>query len=62
MCGIATVTFRRWDSAGRIPQGIKIGGARVWRRAELIAWIEAGMPPREKWLAICQASTRKAVR
>lgn len=62
LCGVATVTFRRWDSAGRIPQGLKIGGARVWRRTELVDWIQAGSPKREQWQAILQASARRAVR
>jgi len=62
LCGVSTVTWRRWDSAGRIPQGLKIGGARLWRRGELLDWIQAGSPPREQWQAILQASTRKAVR
>lgn len=51
ICGVACVTFRRWNSSGRIPQSLKIGGARVWRKAELVAWIEAGSPDREKWEA-----------
>jgi len=59
LCGISRVTWRRWDSAGRIPQGLKIGGARLWRRAELIAWVEAGSPNRERWQAILHASSKR---
>ena len=62
ICGVSVVTWWRWDSAGRIPQGLKVGGARLWRRAELTDWIQAGSPKREQWQAILQASTRKAVR
>ena len=62
LCAVSKVSWHRWDSAGRIPQGLKIGGAKVWRRAELIAWIEAGTPCREKWVALVQAATKKGVR
>ena len=58
LCAVSKVSWHRWDSAGKIPQGLKIGGAKVWRRAELEAWILAGTPPREKWIAIVQASKR----
>ena len=60
LCAVSKVSWHRWDSAGRIPQGLKIGGAKVWRRAELIAWIEAGTPNRTKWQAIVAASKRRA--
>ena len=59
LCAVSKVSWHRWDSAGRIPQGLKIGGAKVWRRAELIAWIEAGTPNREKWMAIQTASKQR---
>ena len=62
LCAISKVTWYRWDSAGRIPQGLKIGGAKVWRRSELEGWIEAGLPNREKWVAIVQASKQRGGR
>jgi len=58
LCAVSKVSWHRWDSAGRIPQGLKIGGAKVWRRAELEAWIAAGCPNREKWLLIVAASKK----
>ena len=58
LCAISKVTWHRWDSAGRIPQGLKIGGAKVWRRAELEAWILAGTPDRVRWQAIQTASKK----
>ncbi len=62
LCSVSLPTWWRWDSAGRIPQGLKIGGARLWRREELIKWIEAGSPTRVNWLAIQSAQTRKGGR
>ena len=58
LCAVSKVSWHRWDSAGRIPQGLKIGGAKVWRRAELEAWILAGTPCRERWIAIQSASKK----
>ena len=59
LCAVSKVSWHRWDSAGRIPQGLKIGGCKVWRRSELEAWIEAGTPNREKWMAIQTASKQR---
>jgi len=61
VCGVATVTWRRWNQSGRIPQGTRIGGVLVWSKLELVSWIESGMPMREKWNAM-RANGRKAVR
>lgn len=35
----------RMADAGRIPRPIKLGGLVRWRRAELVAWLDAGCPP-----------------
>jgi predicted DNA-binding transcriptional regulator AlpA len=50
-CGVSPATWWRWDAAGRMPRGVKIGGARLWSRAELLAWIEAHCPSRMEWEA-----------
>ena len=42
-CSVRTV-YRLCD-AGKMPFGLKLNGMRRWRRAELIAWIDAGCPP-----------------
>jgi prophage regulatory protein len=52
LCGIGLATWWRWDAAGKMPRGVKIGGARLWSRTELLAWIEAGCPERDEWEAI----------
>ena len=51
-CGVAKVTWWRWNASGMVPAGLKIGGARLWRRAEILEWVQAGSPNREKWQAI----------
>jgi predicted DNA-binding transcriptional regulator AlpA len=42
-------SLERDKAAGRLPQSIRIGGSRQWRRAEIIAWVEAGCPVQEAW-------------
>jgi predicted DNA-binding transcriptional regulator AlpA len=51
LCGISLASWWRWDAAGRMPRGVKIGGARLWSRAELLAWIAAGCLERAEWQA-----------
>ena len=49
MCGRSERTWRTWDSAGLIPQPVRIGRNTLWRHSELQAWIAAGCPRREDW-------------
>ena len=53
-CGVRTL--RTWDSAGKLPAPLRIGGRVVWRVAEIDDWLAAGAPTREVWEA------RKAAR
>jgi predicted DNA-binding transcriptional regulator AlpA len=52
ICGVAVATWTRLNDAGLVPAGFKLAGSRVWRRRELIRWVEAGMPDRSAWEAI----------
>jgi len=49
LCDRSTRSVGRDDSAGRIPRPVTIGGSKKWKRAEIVAWIDAGCPPRSKW-------------
>jgi predicted DNA-binding transcriptional regulator AlpA len=60
LCGIGLATWWRWDAAGRMPRGVKIGGARLWSREELLDWIRAGCPARPEWQARREADRRAA--
>ena len=53
-CGLRTL--RTWDSAGKLPAPLRIGGRVVWRVDEIRAWLDAGAPDRAIWEA------RKAAR
>jgi len=45
-------TWRRMDSAGRIPRGVRIGGRKLWRVADVKLWIELGGPDRAGYEAM----------
>ena len=51
MCGKSLRTWRTWDSAGWIPQPVRIGRSTLWRLDELREWVEAGCPRRKEWEA-----------
>jgi len=46
LCGCGERSLWRWTRSGRAPAPVRIGGSAAvrYRRAELLAWIEAGCP------------------
>ncbi len=49
---ISRATFYAQYSTGRIgPQFLRIGRCVRIRAKELQNWVDAGMPPRDKWIA-----------
>jgi len=56
LIGIGRTLFLTMDQSGRLgPMSVKFGRRRLWRRAELMAWVEAGCPARTRWLAMREA-------
>lgn len=49
---ISIRTLRAWDSSGRLPAPRRIGRMTRWDAAELRAWVAAGCPRREEWVAL----------
>ena len=49
LLSIGVRTVRTHDAAGKLPQPVKLGGRTLWRRAEIMAWIDAGTPDRMAW-------------
>ena len=45
----STRSIWRDTSSGKLPKPVRLGGSARWRRKEIIAWIDAGCPSREKW-------------
>ena len=46
---VSPKTVRRLDEGGKLPSPLRIGRLLRWRRAELEAWVVAGMPARDEW-------------
>ncbi|HEX4607903.1 MAG TPA: hypothetical protein VH092_06845 [Urbifossiella sp.] len=53
-CSAGVSTWDRWTAAGLTPAPVKIGGAVLWSRRELAAWIDHGCPDRATWASIWQ--------
>lgn len=49
LCGLSKAAWYKAHASGKVPRPVKIGGATRWRRDELVRWIEAGCPARDKW-------------
>jgi len=54
--GVSLRHIRRLDSVGKMPKGVRLGGAVRWLASEINEWLEAGAPDRAEWEA------RKAIR
>lgn len=52
LCGISRSTWLKMQTTGRIPRPVHLGRCVRWLRSELLAWLHAGAPPRERWEAI----------
>lgn len=51
LLAIGLRTVRQWDSAGRLPEPVRLGKLVRWPAAEMRDWIQAGCPDRETWAA-----------
>lgn len=50
LCGISRAQWWKLHSAGKTPAPVRLGTkAPRWRRAELVAWLDAGCPNRLTW-------------
>jgi len=45
-------TLCRKLAKGEIPAPVLVGGLPRWRREEIVDWIAAGCPSRDRWQAI----------
>ena len=45
----SVASLERDQAAGRLPAQVYVGGSKRWRRAEIVAWVAAGCPPRARW-------------
>ncbi len=56
LVGVSVRTWWRLEAAGRTPLGSKVGGRRLWRMADLRAWVDLGFPRREEFDARIRAA------
>jgi len=49
LCGVSRSLWFRLHSSGRCPLPVRLGRRTLWRRAELVRWVESGCPERLKW-------------
>ncbi len=49
LLGISERHLWTLHSSGRIPMPVRLGRSVRWRRDELLAWLQAGCPSRDRW-------------
>lgn len=49
VCGLSVSTWYAMMSAGRTPQSLKLGKARLWRTDILRRWVGENCPPIDKF-------------
>lgn len=54
-------TIYRRNDAGEIPAPVRIGRQVRWRTAEVLAWLDASCPRRDRWEPIWRMTGRKGV-
>jgi predicted DNA-binding transcriptional regulator AlpA len=66
---LASVSRSTWHvlrAAGRVPPCVRLGIGRRkivrWRRAEIVAWIDAGCPDSQVWAAMQASAGRRSAR
>ena len=59
MLGVSVRHIRRMDSAGQLPQAIRLGRSKRWPVETIREWLSAGAPARAEWEAIGKASGKE---
>ena len=50
--GISTRHLESLLATGQLPLPVRLGRRRVWPVDEVRAWLEAGAPPRDRWMVL----------
>ena len=61
LCACSRSHWHALAAAGKIPPSVKLGRKRLWRRTEVVAWIDAGCPDARTWAAMTAAGLRLKV-
>lgn len=49
LLGVSARFVWKLNSSGRLPRPFTLGRCVRWSRAEFLAWVDAGCPPRDQW-------------
>jgi len=60
LCAQSRASWYRRLSAGLAPRPVYMGRKPYWVREELVAWVRAGCPPRDKWEQMWKSSPAKS--
>ncbi len=52
-------TWRRYDSSGRCPRGVTIGGRKFWRQSDIEQWVAWGCPDRKEFEARMEMEAKR---
>jgi predicted DNA-binding transcriptional regulator AlpA len=58
LCGVGKSLWWSLTAQGRTPAKVRLGRCTRWNRRELLAWIEAGCPCRDRWELIGRGARR----
>ena len=62
LLGLGKNTVLRHDETGKLgPMAIKLGRRRLWRKDEILQWVEADCPGRARWQSMRRQGYRKSV-
>ena len=59
LAGISRAHWQRLRTMGKLPPAVRLGRKVLWRRFEVVAWIDAGCPDARTWAAIQAAAGRR---
>ncbi|HZZ76909.1 MAG TPA: helix-turn-helix domain-containing protein [Gemmataceae bacterium] len=59
LCHCSRSHWHTLSAAGKVPPSVKLGRKRLWRRAEIEAWINAGCPDASTWAAMQASAARR---
>jgi predicted DNA-binding transcriptional regulator AlpA len=59
LCGCSRSHWHVMRAAGKLPPSVRLGRKVIWRRAEIIAWINAGCPDTRTWEAMKDSAGRR---
>lgn len=49
LLGISRTKWMSMADSGKTPEAVRIGRRVLYRREEILAWVDAGCPTREMW-------------